>query len=248
MSDQTPRLYADLAWLWPLWGDPSEYAPFCENAARLIEEHARREVRTLLNVGCGGGKNVFTLKRRFAVTGLDISPAMLENARRLNPECRFVVADMREFSLPERFDAVLIDDGVAYMIAEGDLRSVFARAHAHLQPGGVMIVVPDDTTETFVQNRSQVTLAAAGGPANVDVVFVENDYDPDPDDTVFEALMIYIIRENGRLRIERDLHHLGLFPLDTWRRLTREAGFDVHEAEYFEDGKDYVQFVCLKPP
>ncbi len=245
--EATNRLYADLAWLWPLWEDPEEYAPECENATRLIRQHARREVRTLLNVACGGGKNVLWLKRHFQVTGLDLSLAMLEHARHLNPECRFVEGDMRVFALGEMFDAVLIDDGVAYLATEADLRRAFERAHAHLEPGGVLLVGPDDEKETFVQNRTSATPGVSGGPAGVEVIFVENSYDPDPDDTAYDALMVYIIRENGRLRVEQDLHRLGLFPIETWRRLLREVGFEIHEALNEWDGKEYTQFVCVKP-
>lgn len=244
---ETNRLYTDLAWLWPLWESPEAYARYCENAARLIRQHAGREVRTLLNVACGGGKNVANLKRHFAVTGLDLSPAMLEQARRLNPECRFIEADMRDFSLPERFDAVLIDDGVSYMTTEEDLRRAFERAFVHLEPGGVLFVGPDETKESFVQNDSKATPAAEGRPAHLDVVFVENYYDPDPADTVYEALMLYIIRENGRLRVEHDLHRLGLFSIETWRRLLRETGFEARETPYSEGGKEYTTFVCVKP-
>jgi SAM-dependent methyltransferase len=248
MPDRTNRLYADLAWLWPLWGDPSEYAPYCENAVALMRRYARREVRTLLNLCCGGGKNVFNLKKHFTVTGLDLSPAMLENARKLNPDCRFIQADMRHYTLSEKFDAILIDDGIAYMTTEHDLRAVFTNAYRHLNPGGVMFVGPDDTKETFTQNESHLTPAAPSAkPDHLDVVFIENNYDPDPDDTVFEALMVYIIHENGELRIENDLHHLGLFPLDVWRKTIREVGFEIQEAGYTEDGKDYMEFICIKP-
>jgi SAM-dependent methyltransferase len=245
---ETNRLYADLAWLWPLWGDKNEYAPYCENVTTLIRNHARREVKTLLNLCCGGGKNVYNLKKEFAVTGLDISPAMLENARLLNPECNFIQADMRAFSLPKKYDAVLVDDGISYMITEADLLAVFNCSYAHLQPGGVMFVGPDHTTETFVQNYSEITQAKTKNkPSNIDIVFVENNYDPNPNDTSFDALMIYIIRENGQLRIEQDLHTLGLFPIVTWRRLIKAAGFEIKEASYHEDEKDYIEFVCVKP-
>ncbi len=247
MANQTCRLYSDLAWLWPMWGDASEYAPYCAHVAKLVQQYARREVHSLLNVGCGGGKNAFNLKGQFAVTGLDISPAMLDLARRLNPECHFVQADMRTFSLPERFDAILIDDAIAYMTTEVDLRAVFERAYAHLNAGGVMVCGPDDITETFVQNHVKVSHAAtASKPEHIEVAFIENNFDPAPEDTEYEALMIYLIRENGRLRIEHDLHHLGLFSLDVWRRLLRDVGFELHEAEYVEDGKRFVEFACVK--
>jgi SAM-dependent methyltransferase len=243
----TNRLYDDLAWLWPLWGEPTEYAPYCQNVTGLIRQHAQREVKTLLNICCGGGKNIYNLKREFTVTGLDLSPAMLDLARGLNPECRFVQGDMRIFSMPEKFDAILVDDGIAYITSEADLRRVFERCFDHLEPGGVMFVGPDETKENFVQNRSEVTPAAATRPAGIDVIFIENNYDPDPTDTIYDALMIYIIRENGKLRIEHDLHHLGLFPIETWRKLLPEIGFEVRESDYHEGDKGYIEFVCIKP-
>jgi hypothetical protein len=55
---ETPRLYSDLAWLWPLWGSPDgDYAEWCAYVAAMIEKHAKREVKTLLNLGYGGGRH-----------------------------------------------------------------------------------------------------------------------------------------------------------------------------------------------
>ena len=139
-NKNTLRLYDDLAWLWPIWGSAEEYADYCIHVDRLIRGHARIPVRSLLNVGCGGGKNVFNLKRRYDVTGLDLSQRMLELARDLNPQCEFVQGDMRTFSLQRRFDAILVDDAVAYMVSRADLRAVFETAWRHLRPGGVMVV------------------------------------------------------------------------------------------------------------
>jgi SAM-dependent methyltransferase len=81
-DEPTLHLYSDLAWLWPLWGDvDGEYAEWCDLVHRLIHRHARRELHTLLNLGCGGGKNVANLKQHYDVTGVDISSAMLDLAR-----------------------------------------------------------------------------------------------------------------------------------------------------------------------
>ena len=242
------RLYDDLAWLWPMWGSPEEYAGFCAHVTRLILALAEIPVRTLLNMGCGGGKNVFNLKRDYQVTGLDLSPRMLELARELNPECEFVPGDMRDFALDRAFDAVLIDDAVSYMTTRDDLRSAFAAAWRHLHPGGVMVVNPDDTKETFLQNRTVVTLAAGKAkPAELDVVFVENAYDPDPDDDQYEETMVYLIREGGRPRIETDRHILGLFARPVWVETLAEVGFRIHEEPYGEGGMEYTTFACLKP-
>jgi len=244
----TLRLYDDLAWLWPVWGKPEEYTDYCDHVSRLIRAHALIPVRTLLNIGCGGGKNAFNLKRDYDVTGLDLSQRMLELAHDLNPECDFVQGDMRSFSLDRTFDAVLVDDAISYMATRADVRSAFVAAWRHLNPGGVMIVNPDDTKETFVQNRTIATPAVGKAKTgNVEVVFVENSYDPNPEDDHYEVTMVYLIREDGKLRIETDLHILGLFDLQVWRETLIEVGFTVREEKtYVERGIEYVTFVCLK--
>jgi SAM-dependent methyltransferase len=210
----------------------------------MIEQHARREVKTLLNLGCGGGKNAYNLKRHYRVTGLDLSPAMLANAQRLNPDCMFVQGDMRSFSLPERFDAIVIDDAVSYMTSREDLAALFRAAYRHLEPGGVMIVSPDRTKETFEQNESHVTRGNAAAEG-VDVVFIENNYDPDPTDDTFEALIVYLIREKGQLRVVEDLHTLGIFAADVWPTLLREAGYEVYED--FWRPESVTTHICVKP-
>jgi len=173
---------------------------------------------------------------------------MLNLARELNPEGTFLPGDMRDCSLGREFDAILVDDAISYMISRAELAAVFQTAYRHLRVGGVMVVSPDDTTETFQQNRTRVSYAeAAAKPAHLDVVFIENDYDPDPADETYEGTIIYLIREAGRLRIETDHHLLGLFPLDAWREALREAGFEVYEALYSKERREYVTFACVKP-
>jgi SAM-dependent methyltransferase len=240
----TCHLYTDLAWLWPMWGNAAtEYAHYCQHITDLIRRCAKRPVVTLLDIGCGGGKNVLNLKRRFSVTGVDLSTDMLAQARQLNPECAFFQGDMRTFRLGCTFDAVLMDDAISHMSCLGDFAAAFRTASAHLRPGGVLVVTPDVTIETFQQNRTCSTPATRDG---VDVVFVENVYDPDPADEQYETTILYLIRDRGRLRIETDHWTMGLFSLDTWRRVLREAGFEVQEERYNTAEEEYTVFACIK--
>ena len=52
----------------------------------------------------------------------------------------------------------------------------------------------------------------------------EQPTDPDPKDDIFEATMIYLIRENGKLRIEHDSHVIGLFSLNLWKNTNHIIG------------------------
>ena len=255
MSEHGFRLYNDLAWLWPLWNFPSDpgYVAWAENVTRLIGKYSRIPARTLLNVACGGGTNAYNLKRHFEVIGVDISRPMLDLAKRLNPDCEFVLADMRSFSLGRQFDAVFIDDGITDISDRADLAAVFRTAFEHLRPGGVMVGGPDHVKETFRQNCTRISEAdSPDKPASIEVTFVENDYDPDPTDDTYEFTLIYLIRENGVLRIETDHSIDGLFSLDTWRTMLQETGFEVHEeanagASSDDPRSEAPVFVCTKP-
>jgi SAM-dependent methyltransferase len=241
------KLYTELSWLWPMWGDPNtEYARYCEFVTNIIERGTQISVKTLLDIGCGGGKNLFNLKKRYVAAGLDISADMLYLAKELNPGCELVQGDMRRFSLGKKYDAILIDDAIGYMVTGEEIASVFRCAYDHLNPGGVMVVTPE-FTEEFVQNE---TMTYKGEKTidgkHIEVVFIENNYDPDPEDDTYESTLVFLIRENGKLRIESDNHTLGIFNSDTWRTLLRNAGFSFSEYLYKEGTRVYTTFGCVR--
>jgi SAM-dependent methyltransferase len=240
------RLYRDLAWTWPIISAREEYVQESEEFARLIREHSRIHARTLLNMGCGGGHNDYTLKKHFALTSFDLSLEMLRLARRLNPDVTYVCADMRSARLRTLFDAVVVFDSLAHMQTAAELRSAFATAYAHLRPGGVFVTYPEATPESFVQNRTDAWSRTSG---DVEVTFVENYYDPDPADTTYESTFVYLIRKEGRLTIETDRHICGLFPLDAWVEQLRSAGFEVTQLRsgpLDSGGTTLPTFVCRK--
>lgn len=100
-------------------------------------------VARVLDVGCGTGKSAAPLiARGYAVSGCDLSPAMVAIARaRLGPDADLFVADMRDLD-PARGPFALItclDDAINYLADEADLDAAFASAHALLAPGGLYV-------------------------------------------------------------------------------------------------------------
>ncbi|MCX6376762.1 MAG: class I SAM-dependent methyltransferase [Armatimonadetes bacterium] len=254
MSESSLRLYEDLAWLWPMWSDPDDtsdpasYLAWCDHITQLIRKYSKVPAHSILNMACGGGKNAFNLKKHFEVTGIDLSPAMLDHAKRLNPECTFLLADMRDCKLGRQFDSIMIDDGIWHITSLPDLKVVFRTAFEHLRPGGVMVVTPEDTKESFRQNHVKVShIDGKLKPDNLDVVVIESSYDPDPTDDTAEGVMVYLIREDGKLRVETDVGISGLFALDAWRTALREAGFEVHEETSVASSSGDPTFACVKP-
>jgi ubiquinone/menaquinone biosynthesis C-methylase UbiE len=236
------RLYNDLAWLWPLWGSVEEYRAESDQAVELIKKHARIEVKNILDITCGGGKNIYNLKKQLEVYGLDLSSAMLENARKINPECQFFQADMRDFDLKRQFDSIYMNDGIAYITNSDDLHRTFICARKHLQTGGAMICYAEFLKENFVQNKTQTTFSRTGA---MEITFIENSCDPDPADDTFETTMVYLIRDQSGLRIEHDRHICGIFTLDVWRSTLNNAGFEITEYPADRNVFDCPTFVCV---
>jgi SAM-dependent methyltransferase len=224
-----PRMYTDFARYWPLISAPADYA----NEARHWRDALRARLgpgrHTILELGVGGGNNLSHLTAEFDAVAADLSPAMIEQARKINPGVELHVGDMRTIRLGRKFKAVLIHDAICYMLTEDDLRRTFATAAAHLDKGGVFITSPDWFGETF-RNPD----ASSGSNTDGWTTFTSFDYafDPDPADTTYECLMWYLILEDGRLRVEQDRHVMGLFPLATWTRLMEEAGFAAEKVPY----------------
>ncbi|MBN1313573.1 MAG: class I SAM-dependent methyltransferase [Anaerolineae bacterium] len=238
-SDQR-RLYSDLAWVWPIVSPKENYVEDAEEFCQAVWGYSQLEAKEILHLGCGGGHLDFTLKKYFAVTGVDVSDEMLALARQLNPEVDYQSGDMRSVRLDKTFDAVLIADSIGYMLTVDDLRATFTTAYVHLKPGGIFYTYAEEVTGRFRQNRTGYDTGSAG---SVDVAFIENRYDPDPSDTTYEMVFVYLIRHGGHLTVETDRHLGGVFPLEIWLDTLKEVGFAVRLTE---DGIVPVTFVCVK--
>ncbi|RKN04750.1 class I SAM-dependent methyltransferase [Streptomyces radicis] len=100
----------------------------------------------VLDLGCGPGVLAVPLARRGdAVTGVDLSAAMLEGARKAladaGAEAELVRADMLEFVRPEAFDVVLnVFTSFGYFDDHGDNVRVLRNAHDSLVPGGRLLI------------------------------------------------------------------------------------------------------------
>jgi len=249
------RLYSDLAWTWPIISPLEYYIEETEFFCNVIREHSKIPVKTLLHLGCGGGHNDYTLKKYFQVTGVDVSPEILELAKKLNPEVNYISGDIRSVRLENTFDAVVTIDSTAYMVTVEDLRGMFATAFSHLKPGGVFLFFVEETIDDFKQNK---TTSHTNCKGDIEITFIENLYDPDHSDTSYEATFIYLIRRKGNLEIHTDRHLCGIFRLDILIDLLREIGLEVKQLKYeppesaieyssLVGRKDYPMFVCIRP-
>jgi SAM-dependent methyltransferase len=218
------KLYGELSEWWPIFSSPDDYREEATFFVRALTQSGDPAPQRVLELGSGGGNSAFHLKKRFAMTLVDLSPHMLAVSRALNPDCEHVEGDIRTVRLDRTFDAVYVYDAICHMTTEADLRSVMQTAFDHLRPGGVALFVPDFVRETFVENTDH-------GGNDTDrggVRFLQWTTDPDPRDTTYLVDFAILIRDvQGQMRSVHDRHVYGLFPRAIWRRLLREVGFDL---------------------
>jgi hypothetical protein len=231
------RLYDELADWFHLLTAPEEYAHEAAVILDLLRRHVDGPLETLLELGSGGGNTASHLRAHVRLTLTDISPAMLDLSRTLNPDCEHLFGDMRTVRLGRTFDAVLIHDAVMYMTSEADLRAALETAFVHLRPGGAAVIAPDCIRETFQAKTEH------GGHDRADrsLRYLEWSYDPDPDDTTLVFDFAILLREGADdVRIRHDRHILGVFSRTTWLALLREAGFGPSGAVEGWQGEVFV--------
>lgn len=211
-------------------------------------EHDITNERTLLELGSGGGHMLLHLQQWYDVTGSDLSAPMLELSASLNPLVTHYQADMRTLRLEETFDVVLIHDALGYMVSRADLAAAIATAHLHLKPDGVLVLLPDEIHETFCDQQTasdsiaspdgkEITLVSHAAFGRDETSFAESsddktshdefsDDEPGENESTYDLTMLFLIREDGNLRIEEDRHRCGLFSKKTWREVLTQCGFE----------------------
>ncbi|HEX7291890.1 MAG TPA: class I SAM-dependent methyltransferase [Conexibacter sp.] len=140
----TPALlaYERLAPVYDDFTDGYDHDVWVGRLARIASEHGANGPR-VLDIACGTGKSFAPLlERGYDVWACDLSPAMVERARRcpgIDPE-RVLVADMRDLPELGAFELVTcLDDAVNYLLGATDLIAAFASVAQALAPNGVYV-------------------------------------------------------------------------------------------------------------
>jgi SAM-dependent methyltransferase len=115
-------------------------------AAAGVDPHGEVEFvqtygpRTVLDAGCGTGRVAVELADRgVTVVGVDTDPDMIGAARAKAPDLRWIVADLAELDLADRFDVVVLAGNVVPYVAADRRAAAVATCARHLVPDGVLV-------------------------------------------------------------------------------------------------------------
>ncbi|MFI5937314.1 class I SAM-dependent methyltransferase [Actinoplanes sp. NPDC051494] len=109
--------------------------------ARLVDAMVPRGSR-ILDAGCGTGRvGGFLAAAGHRVTGVDLDPELIAEARAAHPGSSWTVGDLAELELPgPGFDVLVCGGNVMTFVAPATRVAVLRRFAAHLAEGGRAVV------------------------------------------------------------------------------------------------------------
>jgi enediyne biosynthesis protein CalE5 len=146
---------------WDRWHDEFEtwFAPI---NAQLLDDAAVAKGKRVLDIGTGYGEPALSAADRVGeageVVGIDISPAMLEFARRRaggRGNVAFVLGDVETAALPGDFDAAVSRLGLMFV---EDQLATFAAVRSALAPGGTLAFTVWGPAERHLLSQALVPL------------------------------------------------------------------------------------------
>ena len=212
----------------------STFKDYPGEAARIaaLLRKLQPRCRTILDVASGTGEHARQLATLgFAVDGLDLDPAFVRIASQKHPAGRFFQANMSDFRLPHRYDAVLcLFSSIAYLKTLDLVTRTLIRFREHLEPGGVIVVEPWYPPDTLDATR----VARHAGEANG--IRVSRVSRIEVDGRLSRFIFDYEITDRTGTRRAHEVHELGLFTTAELMEAFRTAGLDVtHDPQGLSD-------------
>lgn len=158
-AQDVARVYDNIA----AWFDEHRTRALIEQPYLDYMVQALKPQASILDLGCGTGEPIlrFLAERRFEVTGVDASTAMIAIARTRFPGTRLLVGDMRTLALERKFDALIAWHSL-FHLPHDDQRAMFAAFAQWLHSGGILMFTSGSAYgETWSENGGEALYHAS---------------------------------------------------------------------------------------
>jgi SAM-dependent methyltransferase len=195
------------------------------------------QAQTVLDVACGTGEHARLLAAKgFVVDGLDLDPAFVRIAEQKHPAGQFFAADMSDFHLSRRYDAILcLFSSIGYLKTLDRVGRALTCFREHLAPGGMIVIEPWFAPGTLDPER---VFRHAGETNGVRVSRVSR---AEIEGRVSRLHFEYEITDATGTRHSSEIHELGLFTTAELLRTFQGVGLQVdHDPKGLTDRGLYV--------
>jgi len=234
-------LYSELAKYYDLIYSFKNYRKEANRIKALVSKYKESKENELLDVACGTGHHLNYLKDAFSCTGVDISPEILEVAKKNAEGVAFEEADMSTMNLGKRFDVITcLFSSIGYVKTYSNLRRTINTFARHLKKGGIMLIEPWFTKSTYMVGSPHISTYDGKEIkiARLNISEIRGNL------SVMD--MHYLIAEKDKgVKHFVDRHELGLFEVDETLRIMKAAGL---QSKFLKHGlmQDRGMFVGIK--
>lgn len=216
------------------------YAAEAAYVHELIEHYGRSGGNRLLDVACGTGKHAEELSSLYDVDGMDLDEGLLAIARERCPYLPFYAADMVDFDLEQKYDAVVcLFSSIGYAHPFDQMAKAMASMAKHLVSGGVLLVEPWLYKDNF--ESGHINLLTFEEPHLKIARMAHSERTDDLSTLDFE----YLIGTPEGMTRETERHELGLYSSDQYDEAMRMAGLQTDYDPIGPMGRGL--FVGMKP-
>lgn len=210
--------------------DSVDYEGWADYVEQLLKMHPTKfSVEKIIDLACGTGSSTLPFARRgYKVTGIDLSEAMLKQARektwRQGLQVNYLLQDIRSLKLTGMYDlALLFQDGLNYILCEKELAETFRGIYQIINAGGLFIFdltrpglrYTDKKGSTCVAELEELTL------------IMESSYETS-EDLWSARLTVFQETEHGLYKKYREEHREKDYDPDKVKEILNRTGFYVH--------------------
>jgi ubiquinone/menaquinone biosynthesis C-methylase UbiE len=234
-------LYGELAKYYDLIYSFKDYRKEVVRIKALISKYKKSEGKELLDVACGTGHHLESLKDEFSCAGVDIRKEILEIATKNVDGVVFKQADMTTLNLGKKFDVITcLFSSIGYVVTYTNLRRTIRNFSKHLKKGGVVLIEPWFTKSTYIPGSPHISVYDGKDIkiARLNVSELRGNL------SVMD--MHYLVAEKDKgVKHFVDRHELGLFEVDETLRIMKTAGL---QSKFLRHGlmRERGMFVGLK--
>ncbi|HEX4068964.1 MAG TPA: class I SAM-dependent methyltransferase [Candidatus Babeliales bacterium] len=207
---------------------------------KLLKE---QKVKTVLDMTCGTGSQVFYLAERgYEVIGSDFSPALLDQARskakKMNRDITFIDGDMRDVKIG-KFDAIITMFNAVGHVTKVDFEKTLKNIHVNLKDGGIYIfdifnlqAITDDVIDDFEMDIQSVVNGVNIRNTQYSEIDREHGF-------LISHDRYTIVREEDKPETYTNSFSLQIYVATELQTMLEHNGFEVI-GQYDLDGNDFV--------
>ena len=179
--------------------------------------------KTILDVACGTGNVSEVLADRgYEVTGVDVSPGMIEVAKTKSGKVDYYAQGIAQINLSKQYDtAVSLFDSLNYVTDKEELAAGMKKVAEHVATGGLFIF---DVNTVYALENHFFDRGCMGGDFFPRYIWT-SEYDHST--AICTVNMIFEVIENGNIKQFKEVHKQRGYSLEELSGMMTDAGFEL---------------------